>query len=82
MRAAVAALRRMNPRRIVVAVPVAAAETCEELSAEVDDVVCAFTPEPFRAVGLWYQDFSQTTDDEVRELLRQAAGDTRVTHNG
>jgi predicted phosphoribosyltransferase len=82
MRAAVAALRRINPHRVVVAVPVAAAETCDELSAEVDDVVCAFTPEPFRAVGLWYQDFAQTTDDEVRELLRQAAGDARVTHNG
>jgi predicted phosphoribosyltransferase len=73
MRAAVAALRKQQPARIVVAVPVAALSTCEELGAEVDDIVCASTPEPFRAVGLWYQDFSPTTDEEVRDLLRQAA---------
>ncbi len=75
MRAAVAALRKQQPAAIVVAVPVAARSTCEELAAEVDDIVCARTPEPFRAVGLWYDDFSQTTDEEVRELLRQAAED-------
>jgi predicted phosphoribosyltransferase len=74
MRAAVAALREQKPARIVVAVPVAASSTCDELKAEVDDLICASTPEPFRAVGLWYQDFSQTTDDEIRELLAQAAG--------
>ncbi|HSU12684.1 phosphoribosyltransferase [Longimicrobium sp.] len=73
MRAAAAALRAMRPRRLVVAVPVAAAETCEELRAEVDEVVCAMTPEPFYAVGLWYDDFSQTTDQEVAELLADAA---------
>jgi predicted phosphoribosyltransferase len=73
MRAAVAALRRLGPEHLVVAVPVAAAETCDELRAEVDDLVCAFTPDPFRAVGLWYEDFSQTTDDEVHELLERAA---------
>jgi predicted phosphoribosyltransferase len=72
MRAAAAALRAMRPRRLVVAVPVAAAEVCEELRAEVDEVVCAMTPEPFYAVGLWYDDFSQTTDEEVRELLSAA----------
>jgi predicted phosphoribosyltransferase len=72
MRAAVAALRRLGPRQIVVAVPVAAAETCAELREEVDDMVCVRTPEPFRAVGLWYQDFSQTSDEEVRELLQRA----------
>jgi predicted phosphoribosyltransferase len=78
MRAAVAALRRQGPSRIVVAVPVAAAETCAEMRSEVDDLVCARTPEPFRAVGLWYQDFSQTSDDEVRDLLRRAAVDDAV----
>jgi predicted phosphoribosyltransferase len=69
MRAAVAALRRQGPRRIVVAVPVGAHDTCAELADEADEVVCARTPRPFRAVGLWYDDFSQTTDEEVRSLL-------------
>jgi predicted phosphoribosyltransferase len=73
MRAAVAALRKQGPSRIVVAVPVAAPETCQEFEQEVDDVICAVKPELFYAVGLWYQDFSQTTDEEVRDLLRQAA---------
>jgi putative phosphoribosyl transferase len=72
MRAAVAELRQLGPERVVVAVPIAAPSTCEELSAEVDDIVCAATPEPFHAVGLWYEDFSQTTDEEVRELLQAA----------
>ena len=69
MRAAAHAVRLRNPARVVVAVPVAAAETCAELRGDGDDVVCPLTPEPFYAVGLWYDDFSQTTDDEVRELL-------------
>jgi len=69
MRAAVAALREQQPTRIVVAVPTASPDTCEVLKAEADDVVCAMTPEPFLAVGHWYEDFTQTTDDEVRELL-------------
>src|SRR5262249_31778588 len=73
MRAAVAALRQQRPARIVVAVPVGAPETCEEMQAEADEAVCARTPEPFRAVGLWYGDFSQTTDEEVHELLKRAA---------
>src|SRR5437868_989383 len=72
MHAAIAALRRQQPARIVVAVPTAAPETCDALRAEVDDVVCAITPEPFYSVGLWYEDFSQTTDDEVRDLLARA----------
>ncbi|MDQ5837816.1 MAG: phosphoribosyltransferase [Acidobacteriota bacterium] len=72
MRAAAEAVRRQEPERVVVAVPVASRETCEELRAEVDEVVCAETPEPFRGVGRWYQDFSQTTDEEVRELLAKA----------
>ena len=69
MRAAVAALRRQQPARIVIAVPTASPDTSEALKAEADDVVCAMTPEPFFAVGYWYEDFTQTTDDEVRELL-------------
>jgi predicted phosphoribosyltransferase len=73
MRAAIEALRRLEPARIVVAVPVADPTTCEEIAAEADEVVCARTPRQFRAVGLWYTDFSQTTDDEVRNLLEHAA---------
>lgn len=69
MRAAAAAIRSQRPRRLVVAVPVAPEEICRALQAEVDQVVCALTPEPFHSVGTWYEDFSQTTDDEVRELL-------------
>jgi predicted phosphoribosyltransferase len=72
MRAALAALRRQGPARIVVAVPIATPETCKNLEPEVDEIVCAVTPEPFYAVGLWYRDFSQTTDEEVRELLEGA----------
>lgn len=69
MKAAVLALRQRQPAKIVVAVPVAAPSICRELQREADEVVCAMTPEPFQAVGSWYQDFSQTTDDEVRALL-------------
>lgn len=72
MRAAVAAVRRLGPAGVVVAVPVGAAETCDEFRAVADDVVCAVTPEPFFAVGSWYEDFAQTTDDEVRELLARS----------
>jgi predicted phosphoribosyltransferase len=79
MRAAVAALHQCGPSRIVVAVPVGAPETCHELHQEADEVVCVQTPEPFYAVGLWYEDFSQTTDEEVRDLLAQA-GKTPVYH--
>lgn len=71
VRAAVAALRQSSPARIIVAVPVAAAATCNLLRTEVDDVVCAIHPDPFYAVGLHYQDFSQTTDQEVRDLLKR-----------
>jgi predicted phosphoribosyltransferase len=69
MRAAVAALRQQRPDRIVIAVPTASPDTGEALKAEADDVICAMTPEPFFAVGHWYDDFTQTTDEEVRELL-------------
>ena len=69
MRAAVAALRRLKPKRVVVAVPLAAAPTCRDLRGEVDDLVCLHTPEPFYSVGFWYEDFSQTSDEDIRELL-------------
>ena len=69
MHVAAAALRGKDPARIVVAVPVAAASSCEEFADVVDEVVCAETPEPFMAVGQWYEDFSQTTEEEVRRLL-------------
>lgn len=72
MRAAVMALRQQKPQRIVIAVPVAAAETCAEFEPLVDEVVCLYTPEPFIAVGRWYDDFAQLTDEEVREFLERA----------
>jgi putative phosphoribosyl transferase len=73
MRAAAVALRQRHPARIVIAVPIAASATCEEFRSEVDDIICAATPEPFYGVGLWYDDFSQTSDTEVRDLLARAA---------
>jgi len=73
MRAAIAALRRRRPGRIVVAVPVGAAETCADLRQEADEAVCAAEPTDFYAVGLWYEDFAQTTDEEVRDLLARGA---------
>ena len=73
MRAAATALRQRGAGRLVVGVPTAAPETCDEFRHEVDEIVCAITPEPFFAVGLWYQDFSETTDEEVRDLLARAA---------
>jgi len=72
MRAAVTAARQLNPARVIVAVPVAAAKTCAEFRGIADEVVCAFIPDRFYAVGRWYADFSQTTDEEVRWLLEQA----------
>jgi predicted phosphoribosyltransferase len=73
MRAAVTALRRLGPSRIVVAVPTASAEACVDLKEVADEVVCAETPDPFVAVGAWYEDFSETTDEDVRRLLADAA---------
>ena len=73
MRAAIAALRRQQPARIVVAVPVGSPATCAEFQDEADETVCARQPEPFYGVGFWYRDFSQTTDQEVRTLLDRAA---------
>jgi len=74
MQAAVAALQAQHPARIVVAVPTAAPQTCEAFRRVVNEIVCGITPDPFYAVGLWYDDFSPTTDEEVRNLLRQANG--------
>jgi len=73
MLAAARALRAQQPKRLIVAVPVAARQACEEFREHVDEVVCAETPEPFYAVGPWYEDFSQTSDAEVSELLNRAA---------
>lgn len=72
MRAAVAGLRAQRPARIVIAVPTAAPETCDAFRSEVDEIVCAITPELFYGVGRWYEDFSQVTDEEVRILLQEA----------
>ena len=73
MRAAVTAVRQQQPGRIVIAIPVAARQTCNDLRAVADEVVCVATPEPFHAVGLWYEDFSATSDTEVRDLLARAS---------
>ena len=72
MRAAVAAVRRLEPARVVVAVPTGSPAACADLDLEADECVCCMTPEPFHAVGIWYDDFSQTTDKEVRDLLERA----------
>ena len=73
MRAAVAALRKLGPRRIIVAVPVGAPDTCNDLRKVAEDVICLHTPDPFQAVGLWYEDFSQTSDEEVHQLLNDSS---------
>lgn len=69
MQAAAQAVAQHNPRQLIVAVPVASVEACNLLTQHADEVVCPFTPEPFQAVGMWYKDFAQTTDEEVRQLL-------------
>ncbi len=74
MRIAVRSLRDHHPARIVVAVPVAPTETCEALAREADEVVCSWTPAPFYSIGSWYEDFTQTSDQEVIELLKRARG--------
>jgi predicted phosphoribosyltransferase len=73
MRAAAMALRQQQPARIVVAVPVGSPEACTGLQAEADEVVCAMTPAPFFGVGQWYENFAQTSDEEVRDLLEKAS---------
>jgi putative phosphoribosyl transferase len=78
MRAAAAATTEHHPEKLVIAVPVASPETCEELQGEADEIVCAVTPTPFMGVGLWYHDFSQTTDKTVRELLEKSRSEQKV----
>lgn len=81
MKAAAQALRAQAPKRIIVAVPVAAEETCNEFRMSVDEIVCAYTPAPFLAVGIWYQDFAQITDDDVlQRLLREAEQQAAAQH--
>lgn len=77
MRAAITVLKSQQPQQMIVAVPVAPLETCNEIQAEVDKLVCLMTPEPFYAIGLWYEDFAQTTDEEVRELLAEQSTSNR-----
>ncbi len=72
MKAALGVVRRLGPARLIAAVPVAAREACRDMEAMADEAVCLLTPDPFNAVSLWYEDFSQTTDDEVRDLLSRA----------
>jgi predicted phosphoribosyltransferase len=76
MEAAVQAVRLYGPARVVVATPVGAAEACQRLRRVADEVVCSHTPEPFRAVGLWYEQFDPTTDEEVIGIMRSCAGDS------
>ena len=73
MHAAAIAIRKKQPKQIIAAVPVSAPEACDKLQVEVDEIICAETPRPFIAVGVWYQNFSQTTDDRVQNLLQIAA---------
>jgi putative phosphoribosyl transferase len=82
MRAALGALQQQKPAKIIVAVPVSASETCQEFQSKVDEVVCAATPSPFYSVGLWYEEFPQTTDEEVRDLLDKAANSQQTTAIG
>jgi putative phosphoribosyl transferase len=80
MRAAIEALRRLAPARIIVAIPTAAPAARAEIGLEADECICCETPDPFYAVGVWYEDFSQTTDEEVRDLLEHAALEITATH--
>lgn len=79
MRAAVMALKNQQPAQIIVGVPVSSPETCQEFEKEVDKIVCAMTPRPFHSVGHWYETFAQTSDEEVRTLLEQAAHNRELT---
>ena len=81
MRAAAQALRQLGPQAVVIAVPTAPPDTCEEFRSAGEEIVCAITPEPFYGVGMWYQDFSQTSDQEVHEALTQAAEEHTPTNH-
>jgi putative phosphoribosyl transferase len=82
MRAAVLAIRQQHPAELVVAVPVGAPDTCRQLRDEADEVICAAMPQPFHAVGLWYESFPQASDDEVRELLEEARREHAMAAHG
>lgn len=82
MRAAVRAIRQQQPAHLTVAVPVGAPDTCRQLRDEADEVVCAAMPQPFRAVGLWYEDFPQASDDEVHELMEEARREHAIPAHG
>ncbi|KYC40781.1 phosphoribosyl transferase [Scytonema hofmannii PCC 7110] len=82
MRASVVALQKYKPAKTVIAVPVSALETRDEFAAKVDEIICGLTPSPFYSVGLWYEDFPQTTDEEVRNLLDRAANRELLMANG
>ncbi len=82
MRAAVLALRKQNPAQIVVAVPVASPDVCEEFQSLADKVICLYTPDPFMAVGRWYDDFTQMSDEEVRDYLGRAMHETSELQMG
>jgi len=82
MRAALAAMRESRPQRVVVAVPVGAVDTCREIEHEADTLICPLQPEPFQAVGLWYRDFTPTSDEEVRDCLAAAAQNYELSHRG
>lgn len=81
MRAAILSLRQQQPAKLVVAVPVSSPETCSDLATEVDEITCAATPQPFQSVGLWYEKFPQTTDEEVCCLLQQAEAALSTYHS-
>jgi len=82
MKVALRAIRRKEPSRLIVAVPVGAQSTCDELRSEADEVICVLSPEPFMAVGSWFENFEQTTDDQVRVLLENAFKRKTIGHNG
>jgi putative phosphoribosyl transferase len=78
MLAAIKALRQQHPTRLVMAVPTAPPDRCHEVKVQADEAVCAIMPEPFYSVGYWYEDFAQTTDDDVRDLLERSASNFTV----
>lgn len=82
MRAAIVALKKANPKKIIIAVPVSAPEICEQFKSITDEMICLLTPEPLYGVGMWYHSFPQTSDEEVIQLLAQAMAFSQVTKNG
>jgi putative phosphoribosyl transferase len=80
MRAAVGALKLQNPGSLTIAVPVSSRDACARLKEQVDEIICGRVPDPFFSVGTWYEDFTQTSDEEVRELLRRAPQSSAHSH--